>query len=173
MYAQLNGHYDFNRAPIAQPGTRFIPRGKPDKRANWAPHGMYDDYRFYMIDVSDARSDRVVDTVEFLPARVAMPHTASKELSMIAAQELMHALLHPPHAPPFSTIIATKLQAPHQLDTVFDDALPATAPTGTPITSPQHVCNSEDESQNCAISEGGIHQCAISEGARMVQPTGR
>jgi hypothetical protein len=39
-YAQLNGHFDFNRIPVAPPGTRIIAHEKPDKRASWDPHGL-------------------------------------------------------------------------------------------------------------------------------------
>jgi hypothetical protein len=37
-YAQLNGHFDFNRTPLAPPDTRA--HEKPDKRASWDPHGV-------------------------------------------------------------------------------------------------------------------------------------
>jgi hypothetical protein len=30
-YAQLNGHFDFNRKPLAPPGTRVIAHEKPDQ----------------------------------------------------------------------------------------------------------------------------------------------
>jgi hypothetical protein len=39
-YAQLNGHYDFNRAPMAPPCTRVVAHEKPDQRASWAPRGV-------------------------------------------------------------------------------------------------------------------------------------
>jgi hypothetical protein len=39
-YAQLNGHFDFNRTPLAPPGTRLIAHEKPDQRASWDPHGV-------------------------------------------------------------------------------------------------------------------------------------
>jgi hypothetical protein len=37
-YAQLNGHFDFNRTPLAPPGTRIIAHEKPDQWASWDPH---------------------------------------------------------------------------------------------------------------------------------------
>jgi hypothetical protein len=40
VHAQLNGRYDFNRAPMAPPCTRVIAQKKPDQRASWAPHGV-------------------------------------------------------------------------------------------------------------------------------------
>jgi hypothetical protein len=39
-YAQLNGHYDFNRTPMAPPGTRTIAHEKADQCASWDPHGV-------------------------------------------------------------------------------------------------------------------------------------
>jgi hypothetical protein len=33
-YAQLNGHFYFNRTPLAPPGTRVIAHEKPDQRAS-------------------------------------------------------------------------------------------------------------------------------------------
>jgi hypothetical protein len=72
-YAQLNGHYDFNRAHMAPPGTRVTTREKPDQRASWEPHGVngwyigpaLDHYRYFIVYISDTRSDRIVDTVDF------------------------------------------------------------------------------------------------------------
>jgi hypothetical protein len=37
-YAQLNGHFDFNRTPLAPPGTRVIAHDKPDQQASWDPN---------------------------------------------------------------------------------------------------------------------------------------
>jgi hypothetical protein len=34
------GQYDFNRAPLAPPGTRIIAHEAPGKRRTWAPHGQ-------------------------------------------------------------------------------------------------------------------------------------
>jgi hypothetical protein len=34
------GQYDFNRAPMAPPGTRIIAHETPSKRRTWAPHGQ-------------------------------------------------------------------------------------------------------------------------------------
>jgi hypothetical protein len=34
------GQYDFNRAPLAPPGTRIIAHETPGKRRIWAPHGQ-------------------------------------------------------------------------------------------------------------------------------------
>jgi hypothetical protein len=36
----IYGQYDFNRAPMALPGTRIIAHETPSRRRNWAPHGQ-------------------------------------------------------------------------------------------------------------------------------------
>jgi hypothetical protein len=39
-YAQLNGHFDFNRTPLDPPGTRIVAHENSDQRASWDPHGV-------------------------------------------------------------------------------------------------------------------------------------
>jgi hypothetical protein len=34
------GQYDFNRAPMAPPGTRIIAHETPNRRSTWSPHGL-------------------------------------------------------------------------------------------------------------------------------------
>jgi hypothetical protein len=102
-YAQLNGHFDFNRTPLAPPGTRVIAHEKPDQRASWDPHGLdgyylgsaLDHYLCYQVHIKKTKGNRIVDTVEFFPATLFMPHTASKDLASIAAMDLSRALQHP------------------------------------------------------------------------------
>jgi hypothetical protein len=80
-YAQLNGHFDFNRTPLAPPGTRVIAHKKPDQRASWEPHGLdgyymgpaLDHYRCYQVHITKRKGTRIVDTVEFFPATLLMP----------------------------------------------------------------------------------------------------
>jgi hypothetical protein len=64
-YAQLNGHFDFNRTPLAPPGTRIIAHEKPDQRASWSPHGLdgyylgpeLDHYRCYQVHITTQKRD--------------------------------------------------------------------------------------------------------------------
>jgi hypothetical protein len=74
-YAQLNGHFDFNRTPLAPAGTRIIAHEKPDQRASWDPHGLdgyylgpaLDHNRCYQVHITKTKGTRIVDTVEFPP----------------------------------------------------------------------------------------------------------
>jgi hypothetical protein len=58
----IDGQYDFNRAPMAPPGTR-----------TWAPHGQdgwyigpaLEQYRCYTVYINKNRGERVVETVDF------------------------------------------------------------------------------------------------------------
>jgi hypothetical protein len=118
-YAQLNGHFDFNRTPLPPPGTRIIAHEKPDQRESWDPHGLdsyylgpaLDHYRCYQVHITKTKGTRIVETVEFPPAKLAMPSTSSKDLASIAALELSNALQNPAPAALFSQIGTAQLQA--------------------------------------------------------------
>eukprot|EP00957_Ditylum_brightwellii_P126715 9657953-Ditylum_brightwellii.AAC.1 len=58
-YAHLEGQFDYNKIPLAPPGTRALIYNDPDKRLSWAPHGVegwyvgpvkehYSCYRFHI-----------------------------------------------------------------------------------------------------------------------------
>jgi len=63
-YAQLHGNFDFNRTPLAPPGTKVVIHVKPDKRKSWDPHGntgwytgpAMEHYRCYNIYVPKTRA---------------------------------------------------------------------------------------------------------------------
>jgi hypothetical protein len=81
------------------------------------------------------KGTRIVDTVEFFPSKLSMPHTSSKDLSSIAALELSNALQNPASASPFSHIGTAQLQALHQLSDIFSAALPSgTTQHAPPLT---------------------------------------
>jgi hypothetical protein len=67
------GQYDFNRAPMAPPGTMIIAHETPGRRRTWAPNGKdgwyigpeIEHYRCYTVYITKTRSNRIVETVEF------------------------------------------------------------------------------------------------------------
>jgi hypothetical protein len=129
---------------MAPPGTRVIAHEKPQQRASWDPHGVDgwylgpapDHYRCYRVHINKTEAVRIVDTVEFFPAKATMPRTASKDMTTIAAQELTHALMHPSPTAPFSIIGGAQLEALRQLATIVNAALPPSATGGSvPIPS--------------------------------------
>jgi hypothetical protein len=133
VYAQLNGHFDFNRMPLAPPVTRIIAHEKPDQRASWDPHGVdgyyvghaLDHYRCYQVHITKTKGTRIVDTIEFFPAKLAMPITSSKYLASIAALELSNTLQNPAPAAPSSQVGTAQLQALRQFSDIFSAALPS------------------------------------------------
>jgi hypothetical protein len=69
----IYGQYDFNRAPMAPPGTRIVAHETPNRRRAWAPHGQdgwyigpaLEHYRCYMVYITKTRGESVVETVDF------------------------------------------------------------------------------------------------------------
>jgi hypothetical protein len=67
----LFGQYDFNRAPMAPPGTRVIAHETPGRGRTWAPHGQdgwyigpaLEHYRCYTVYITKTRSNRTVETI--------------------------------------------------------------------------------------------------------------
>jgi hypothetical protein len=115
----LFGQYDFNRAPMAPPGTRIIAHETPGRRRTWDPHGedgwyigpALENYRCYTVYITKTRSNRIVETVEFSPHKFKLPFPSSSELATQAAADLTHALLNPQPEGPFCQV-ATNRQSP-------------------------------------------------------------
>jgi hypothetical protein len=71
------GQYDFNRVPMAPPGTRIIAHETPCRRRTWAPHGQdgwyigpaLEHYLCYTVYITKTRSNRIVETVHFFPQK--------------------------------------------------------------------------------------------------------
>jgi hypothetical protein len=84
----IDGQYDYNRSPIAPPGTRIIAHDTPSRRKTWAPHsqdGWYigpalEHYRCYTVYINKTRGERIVETVEFFPEKFKLPFLSTQEL---------------------------------------------------------------------------------------------
>ena len=105
-WAYLNGNFNFNRTPIAPPGTAVIVHGKPDKRASWAYHGQdgwyigpaYDHYRCVTCYMPSTRSQVVSDTVKFIPKLIPIPDPTIQDHLRNTLTDLVH-LLHTDKCP--------------------------------------------------------------------------
>jgi hypothetical protein len=126
------GQHDYNRAPMAPPGTRIIAHETPGRRKTWAPHGQdgwyigpaLEHYRCYPVYITKTRSSRIVETVEFYPHQLKIPFPSSSDLSTQAATELTHALLNPQPAGPFCQVGNEQAIAPRKLATIFEASKP-------------------------------------------------
>jgi hypothetical protein len=73
----MDGQYDYNRVPMALPGTRIIAHETPNHRRTWTPNGQdgwyigpaLEHYICYTVYITKIRSERVVETVEFFSHR--------------------------------------------------------------------------------------------------------
>ena len=108
---QLNGHFDFNRTPIAPPGIRVLAHVKPAKRTTWSPHaedGWYigpamESYRCYRIWLWDSRATRICDTLTWFPTKITMPLATTADLILAGIMDIQQALQQAPadlHIPP-------------------------------------------------------------------------
>ena len=81
-WSYLFGNHDFNKSPLAPPGTRVILHSKPDNRKSWAYHGekgfyvgpATEHYRCLRCFIPKTGRERISDTVAFVPNRIAIPH---------------------------------------------------------------------------------------------------
>jgi hypothetical protein len=126
----IYGQYDFNRAPMAPPGTRIIAHLTPNRRRTWAPHGQggwyigpaLEHYRCYTVYITKTRGERVVETVDFSPENFTLPFPSAQDLATKAAEELTHALLHPQPAGPFCKVGDEQTLALKRLADIFEGA---------------------------------------------------
>jgi hypothetical protein len=141
-YAHLEGNFDFNRTPLAPPGTKVVAHDKHHNKT-WALHGLsgwylgpaINHYRCYTTWITDTRGIRVSDTVDFFPAHVPTPQTSSADKALDAARDLIHALGNPAPAAPFIEIGHQQTQALHQLDEICKNVI-STKPKPEPIRAP-------------------------------------
>jgi hypothetical protein len=124
------GQYDFNRAPMAPPGTRIIAHETPSRRRTWAPHGQdgwyigpaLEHYRCYTVYITKTRGDRIVETVDFFPEKFILPFPSAKELANQSAADITYALLHPQPAGPFCKVGEEQTIALQRLANIFEGA---------------------------------------------------
>ena len=166
-WAQVYGHYNFNRTPIAPPGIRVLVHEKPDNRASWAPHaldGWYvgpamENYRCYRCWMWDTHRERIADTVTWFPQHVAMPIGSSTDLVIAGANDIIKALQHPSPGSALSPLedsevavlhaladilLNRKPQDPASIPTVLP---PATLPALQNAPQPQHQQQPEQNPQ--------------------------
>jgi hypothetical protein len=124
------GLYDFNRTPMAPPGTRIIAHETPSRRKTWAPHGQdgwyigpaLEHYRCYTVYITKNQGERIVETVDFFPEKFTLPFHSPQYLATQAALELTHALLHPQPAGPFFKVGDAQTIALKRLADIFEGA---------------------------------------------------
>jgi hypothetical protein len=106
----MGGAFDFNRTPLAPPGTQVLVHEKPAQRGTWSTHtvdGWYlgpaiHHYRCYRVWIQETSVERIADTLAWFPTKVKMPLSSSSDLAIAAAHDLVNALRNPSPASPIS-----------------------------------------------------------------------
>jgi hypothetical protein len=152
------GQYDFNRAPMAPPGTRTIAHETPGRRRTWASHGqdglyigpVLEHYRCYMVYITKTRSNRIVETVDFFPHTFKLPFPSSHDLATQATADLTHALLSPQSAGPFCQVGDEQTIALKRLASICVSAKPRN--TNNPLAPQDEMENNAPQRVQTTVS---------------------
>jgi hypothetical protein len=126
-HQMLNGTFDYNRTPLAPPGTKILIHEKPKQRRSWDPHdveGWYlgpatNRYRCYRVYVNKTRAERITDTVEFFPQEIDMTFPTPTKIAIEATKELIHTLSNPIPSTPFARQPFNRKQAIQTIADIF------------------------------------------------------
>ncbi len=147
-YAQLLGHFDFNKTPMAPPGCELIAFVPPAQRPSWGYHGQkawytrpaMQHYRcVHAINASTGR-ETTVETMQFLPHNFRVPSMTPIQLATATAQKLIEILRQPTKA---FTSRPNEVEALSKLADIFatmsQRADLETLPRVPPETGPQTI----------------------------------
>jgi hypothetical protein len=102
-HASIFGQYDFNRIPIAPPGTKIIAHVTADARTTFGAHGKVgwyigpspEHYRCYKCYFTDTMKERDVLKVDFFPEKIIFPKFSSEDYLKQTAEDMLHLLKAP------------------------------------------------------------------------------
>lgn len=112
-YAYLFGNFDFNKTPLAPPGTKAVIHSKPTQRASWDPNGKVGwyigpsltHYRCMKCFLPQTRAEIDTDTIAFIPHNIPIPEMKVEDFLRQAASDIVTLLTHPPkHTTPTLTL---------------------------------------------------------------------
>ncbi len=184
--AQLNGAFDYNKTPLAPPGTKVLIHETPNRRRTWAVHGVEgwylggapEHYRCYRVYATKTRAERIARTVELFPHYGPMPNFSSVDAAIRAAIELCWAIRHPSPSSPLAPIGDAQLEAIQQLADIFSAATLApsqhtSSPPRVPTISPPHPevhLPSHISSPPCTSEEVTPTPPPIPHGPHLIEP---
>ena len=99
-WAYLFGNFNFNKCPLAPPGTKVVIHSKPTQRNSWAFHGEQgwdirpapNHYRCLTIYIPKIRAERITDTATLIPKMVPIPNADINIHLTRTADDLLHIL---------------------------------------------------------------------------------
>jgi hypothetical protein len=103
-YASLCGNFDFNRTPLAPPGTRVVAHTPAETRTSYGQHGevgwyigpSFDHYRCWKCYFPHTMTERDVLTVEFFPEKIPFPKFTTDAYLRQTAEDMLSLLSSPP-----------------------------------------------------------------------------
>ena len=115
-WESLNGVHDFNKYPLAPPGTKVIIHKKPSDRKSWQFHGeegfyvapALNHYRCLTCYIPKTRQEKISDTVTFISKHVPIPEASVEEHIKQTSKDLIHLLLSKEPSLPFLKNNSTK-----------------------------------------------------------------
>lgn len=99
----LEGNYDYDKNPMAPPGTQVMVHAKPQQRRSWGPYaidGWYlapavKHYRCFKVYIPSTGKERVSDTIEFIKPTQSSPMIEPRSLLIDAATTIIKAVSNP------------------------------------------------------------------------------
>lgn len=100
---QLNGAFNYNKTPLALPGTKVVVHEPPNKCRTWAAHGIKgwyvgpapDHYRCHCVYIPQTRAEHITQSVEFFPHLYNLPFSSPKEAVIESAKNFSEDLQNP------------------------------------------------------------------------------
>lgn len=150
-YAQINGAFDFNRTPLAPPGTKVLAFIDPQNCRTWGTHGLpgwyvgpaMESYRCFTIWITATRATRTTDTVQWHPKHVTMLTISTTNMIIAAAHNLAVTLQTPTINSPLAALTDSEVYQLTQLQQIFHrqainkaDPPPTNKPSTQPTKSP-------------------------------------
>ena len=144
-YAHLFGSFNFNKTPMAPPGSKVVVHLKQGQRDSWGPNGevgfyvgpSLEHYRCMKVYIPRTRTVRNVDTLTFIPHCIPFPQLRLDDYLRQAAEDIVYLLKNPPsNMIPSLQAGKTTTMALENLSTILnrvDFALPTPAQLETNI----------------------------------------
>ena len=92
-YESLNGKFDYNKTPLAPPGTKALIYEKATRKAAWAPHAVNGWYLGPAMHhclcgqyfINHTRATRIANSVKLYPSHCKMPTISENDRTILAA----------------------------------------------------------------------------------------
>ena len=160
-YTSLFGNFNYNRTPIAPPGTKVVYHNKPSNRPSWGFHGeqgwyigpALDHYRNILVYFPKTRAEKTTDTVTFLPHSIPIPSISMQDYLLQAVDDIVSLLKNPPQS-----LLPTFKEGDPIRNAVLEIATTLKAALPPPVLPPPTVPEPRvmvPEKNNCVRTEGG------------------